>query len=114
MQGGHRGGEDVGSAAERIGLPVVLKISSPDIPHKTEVGGVAVSIRSAAEARERAIEISARARQMAPQARIEGVVVAFRDTIEVKLAERRLHRIEFSRMEGRLQKERQARSKVPA
>lgn len=46
--------------------------------------------------------------------RIQGVVVAFRDTIEVKLAERRLHRIEFSRMEGRLQKERQASSKVPA
>ena len=47
-------GDDVSLAVERIGLPVVLKISSPDIAHKTEIGGVAVNIRSLAEARERA------------------------------------------------------------
>ena len=69
-------GEDVGAAAERLGLPVVLKISSPDIPHKTEVGGVAVDIRSTGQARERAAEILARAADKAPNARIEGIVVA--------------------------------------
>ena len=60
-------GEDTGLAAERLGLPVVLKISSPDIPHKTEVGGVAVNIRSAEEARERAAQILARAQEKAPR-----------------------------------------------
>ena len=69
-------GEDIGAAAESIGLPVVLKISSPDIPHKTEVGGVAVNIRSVQEARERAAEILARAADKAPEARIEGIVVS--------------------------------------
>jgi acetate---CoA ligase (ADP-forming) len=69
-------GGDAGAAALALGLPVVLKISSPDIAHKTEVGGVAVNLRSAEEARERAADMLARVAQKAPGARIEGVVVA--------------------------------------
>lgn len=71
-----RPGEDAGAAAESIGLPVVLKISSPDLPHKTEVGGVAVNVRTADEVREQAAAMLARVREKAPAARIEGVVVA--------------------------------------
>jgi acyl-CoA synthetase (NDP forming) len=35
-----RPGDDAGVAAARIGFPVAIKICSPDIPHKTEIGGV--------------------------------------------------------------------------
>lgn len=68
-------GEDAGASAARVGFPVVLKISSPDIAHKTEVGGVVVDIRSQDEARQAAADILARAAEKAPGARIEGVVV---------------------------------------
>lgn len=67
---------DVAAAAARIGYPVVLKISSPDIPHKTEIGGVAVGVRDEAQARGEAAAILARARSARPDARIEGVLVA--------------------------------------
>jgi len=43
-----RPGEDAAAAAAEIGCPVVIKISSPDIAHKTEVGGVCLNVRSAA------------------------------------------------------------------
>ncbi len=40
-----RPGDDVGLAAARIGFPVAIKISSLDIAHKTEVGGVVLNIK---------------------------------------------------------------------
>lgn len=61
--------------AERIGFPVVLKIVSPDIAHKTEVGGVAVGLNSAAEVAARAAEMLARVRQAKPEAAIEGFML---------------------------------------
>lgn len=69
-------GEDVGEAAGRIGFPVVLKICSPDIAHKTEVGGVAVNLRDADAARKAAAEILHRAAEHAPGARLDGILVA--------------------------------------
>jgi acyl-CoA synthetase (NDP forming) len=69
-------GEDAGAVVGRIGFPVVLKICSPDIPHKTEVGGVKVGVRSEAEAREAATALLAGARKHRPQARIEGILVS--------------------------------------
>ena len=69
-------GEDVGEAASRIGFPVVLKICSPDIAHKTEVGGVAVNLRDAEAARKAAAEILQRAAEHAPEARLDGILVA--------------------------------------
>ncbi len=68
--------EDAGAAAARIGFPVVLKISSPDIAHKTEIGGVVVGIKDEAGAREAAGAIMERARRERPKARIEGVLVS--------------------------------------
>ncbi len=64
------------AAAEQIGFPVVFKIASEDIPHKTEVGGVLLNIRSREEALAAYDELLARVLAKAPQARIDGVLVA--------------------------------------
>jgi acetyltransferase len=61
--------------AHQIGFPVVLKINSPDIPHKSEVGGVRLNLKSAHEVRDAFAELTARVKELAPTARIDGVVV---------------------------------------
>jgi acyl-CoA synthetase (NDP forming) len=63
------------AAATSFGRPVALKIQSPDIPHKTEVGGIALNLIDAAAIRETYRTIIMRARAAAPQARILGVLV---------------------------------------
>ena len=68
--------EDAGAVAAAIGFPVVVKISSPDLAHKTEIGGVIVGPRNEAEAREAARTILSRARDKRPDARIDGVIVS--------------------------------------
>jgi acyl-CoA synthetase (NDP forming) len=73
------------AAAAVIGYPVVLKVVSPDIAHKTEAGAVATGIGDAAALRAAYDRILASARQHRPGARIEGVLVAeqCRDGIEM-------------------------------
>ncbi|MFM1856408.1 MAG: hypothetical protein RLZ83_1717, partial [Pseudomonadota bacterium] len=67
--------EEAASAAAAMGFPVVAKIVSPDILHKTEIGGVMLRLHDA-EAVRRAFEVLiTRAREHAPAARIEGVLV---------------------------------------
>ncbi len=61
-------------AAGGLGYPVVLKVASPDIAHKTDVGGVAV-VRSEAELDEGFERILAHAQKQCPQARLDGVLV---------------------------------------
>ncbi len=61
--------------ANEIGYPVVLKISSPDILHKTDVGGVKVGLRSAADVRDAFDLIVYRATRYVPDARIWGCLV---------------------------------------
>ncbi|MBM4420276.1 MAG: CoA-binding protein [Chloroflexi bacterium] len=63
------------TAAASIGFPVVLKIVSPEILHKTEAGGVRVGIGSAEAARRAYDEIIASARKYDSKARIDGVQV---------------------------------------
>ena len=53
----------------------MLKIDSPDIPHKTEAGGVRVNIADDAEVRNAFVEITAAAAKHVPSATIRGVVV---------------------------------------
>ena len=69
-------GDDAGAVAARIGFPVAIKISSPDIAHKTEIGGVALNVADADSARAAAAAILARATEMRPDARLEGVIVS--------------------------------------
>ena len=63
-------------AAAEIGFPVVLKIASPDLPHKTEVGGVKVGLASVDEVRQAFAEMLRSVAVKAPQAAIDGVLVA--------------------------------------
>ncbi len=58
-----------------IGYPVALKILSPDLTHKTDVGGVALGLDTADEVREAARAMLARVRRHQPAARIEGFTV---------------------------------------
>ncbi|HPW16881.1 MAG TPA: bifunctional acetate--CoA ligase family protein/GNAT family N-acetyltransferase [Candidatus Aminicenantes bacterium] len=62
-------------AAEAMGFPVVLKIRSPDITHKSDVGGVALGLADAAAVRAAFAAILASAAEKAPGARLEGVTV---------------------------------------
>jgi acyl-CoA synthetase (NDP forming) len=64
------------AAAREIGLPVVLKVLSPDIAHKSEAGGVVLGLRTTDEVATAYDPMMARVRQHAPSARIEGAVVA--------------------------------------
>ncbi|MFN4310530.1 MAG: GNAT family N-acetyltransferase [Ferrovibrio sp.] len=67
--------DEAAAAAARMGLPVALKILSPDITHKSDVGGVALNLSSAVEVRTAAEAMLARVRQHRPQARIDGFTV---------------------------------------
>lgn len=63
-------------AAADIGGAVVLKIASPDIAHKTEVGGVVLNLQGDDVVAAAFDDIMARASAAAPEARLDGVIVA--------------------------------------
>jgi acetate---CoA ligase (ADP-forming) len=62
-------------AANALGYPIALKIVSPDLPHKTEAGGVALGLQGQHSVTAAYDEIIASARRFKPDARIEGVLV---------------------------------------
>lgn len=62
-------------AAARIGFPVALKIVSPTISHKTEVGGVALNLKSKSEVATAVRALADRFRKAAPRAAISGYLV---------------------------------------
>jgi acyl-CoA synthetase (NDP forming) len=74
------------AAAESNGYPVVLKILSPDILHKSEMGGVLLDIADANQVRHGVATLLDRARHHAPAARIEGVLVAKQIKSAVEMA----------------------------
>ena len=61
--------------AERLGYPVVLKIDSPDIVHKTDVGGVRVGCVNAEAVRQAYQQMRVDVARRAPSARVDGVLV---------------------------------------
>jgi acetyl-CoA synthetase (ADP-forming) len=61
--------------AEKIGYPVVLKIVSPDIIHKTDVGGVILNLKNKEEVKEAYNKIVENVKKHTPKAEIRGVIV---------------------------------------
>ena len=62
-------------AAESVGFPLALKISAPELTHKTDVGGVRLNVRSVQSARQQAQEMLDTIRSKFPQIEVEGVTV---------------------------------------
>jgi acetyltransferase len=71
-----RTSREAAEQAARIGFPVVMKILSPDILHKTEVGGVRVNVKTAREAEEAFTDITTNARRIMRDAFIKGVMIS--------------------------------------
>jgi acetyltransferase len=67
--------DDAAAAAERVGFPVALKIVSPDITHKTEVGGVALDLRDRLAVGAAATAMLGRVAAARPQAALHGILV---------------------------------------
>ncbi len=67
--------EEARTQAKRVGYPVVLKIVSPDIAHKSDVGGVKVGLDDEAEVTAAFAEIIDNAKAAEPEAAITGVAV---------------------------------------
>lgn len=61
--------------ADELGYPVVLKVLSPDVAHKSDVGGVALDLRDAATVRQAFDAMMTSITSAAPSARIDGVSV---------------------------------------
>ena len=67
--------EQAAAMATAIGFPVVMKISSPDILHKSDIGGVKVGVADAESVRDSYDLIEYRARKYSPTATIWGVLI---------------------------------------
>lgn len=70
-----RSPEEAVAIASAIGFPVVMKISSPDILHKSDIGGVKVGVADATAVRDTYELIEYRARKYNPEAAIWGVLI---------------------------------------
>lgn len=68
-------GTEAAHIAEQIGYPVAIKLRSPDIVHKSEVSGVVLNLRSAAEVAQAADALVDRVKQAYPSARVHGLMV---------------------------------------
>ena len=63
------------SAAAALGYPVVMKVESPDLPHKTEAGVIRLNLRTGVEVRAAYAAVMANAAKVSPPPRINGVLV---------------------------------------
>lgn len=67
--------DDAAKAGEKIGFPVVLKVVSPDVVHKTDSGGVIVGIKNRDESEKAFIKIMENQKKFNPKADIRGISV---------------------------------------
>ncbi len=68
--------EQAAEAARAMGFPVALKIASPDIVHKSDIGGVKLGLQNEDAVREAFTEVMSIAKAVTPVARIEGVLIS--------------------------------------
>lgn len=68
--------EEAAQAAQELGLPVALKIQSAALPHKSDVGGVALNLTSAEAASAEFTSMLARVQAREPAAEIQGILVS--------------------------------------
>lgn len=64
--------DEAAAIASKMGYPVVLKVASPDISHKSDVGGVLLNLADETAVREGFATVTARAHAARPDARLEG------------------------------------------
>ncbi|WP_108522864.1 acetate--CoA ligase family protein [Bradyrhizobium algeriense] len=62
--------------AKKIGFPVVAKVVSADILHKSDIGGVALNLNSAAEVKKAFDDITARVKKIKSKPKLEGILIA--------------------------------------
>jgi len=74
-EGVAKSASEAAKIAADMGFPVVMKIVSPDILHKTEAGGVVVGVKTAADAEKNYAAILANARKYKSDAKIEGIQI---------------------------------------
>ncbi|WP_419778585.1 acetate--CoA ligase family protein [Maridesulfovibrio sp.] len=70
-----RSGDEAVAIAEQLGYPVVLKIASPEVSHKSDVDGVRLGLNSAEEVRAAFWDIAARTQRLRPDAYVAGCLV---------------------------------------
>ncbi len=80
-----RSADEAAEAGGALGYPLVLKVVSPDIAHKSDVGGVALGIADEAQLRERFARMQADIAKAAPKARIEGYSLQAQESGELEL-----------------------------
>jgi acetate---CoA ligase (ADP-forming) len=67
---------EAAAIAKTIGFPVVAKVVSPDILHKSDMGGVVLNLGNAAEVKKAFNDITARVRKLKNKPRLEGILIA--------------------------------------
>lgn len=70
-----RTADEAAAAAKRIGFPVVAKIRSSAVSHKTEVGGVRLNLRSDDDVRQACVSLEQSLRRAAPEAPLDGFLI---------------------------------------
>jgi acyl-CoA synthetase (NDP forming) len=76
---------DAVKIARKIGFPVVAKVVSADILHKSDIGGVVLNINSAAEVKKAFNDIAARVRKLKGKPKLEGILIAQQVKAELEL-----------------------------
>lgn len=70
-----RSPDEAALIADGLGYPVALKISSPDLPHKSDVGGVVLDVKSASGVRAAYAQLTRSVAANAPGARLDGALI---------------------------------------
>ncbi len=76
---------DAVKIAKKIGFPVVAKVVSADILHKSDIGGVVLNINSAADVRKAFNDITARVKKLKGKPKLEGILIAQQVKAELEL-----------------------------